>query len=209
MPEAEKKLEAQKQAQSKPEAPKPAAAKPEEKENEKDTLLKLSEISLWLDTYDDIFSDFDPRPFSQRVLSDDFLREAKKASLDKPSGIELKFLIPKDIRNSETEAMIKKRIHDYFKKHSLEMQKEIKSTIKKGILITLFGSFIMIAATSISLWYHDSGLLPTFLVVLLEPAGWFLVWEGLNNMFLDTKPFKTDLAFYQKLAKCEISFQDY
>jgi hypothetical protein len=209
MPEAEKKLEAQKQAQDKTEAPKQTAAKPEEKENEKDSLLKLSEISLWLDTYDDIFSDFDPRPFSQRVLSDDFLREAKKASLDKPSGIELKFLIPKDTRNSETESVIKKRIRDYFKKHTLEMQKEIYNTIKKGILSVLFGALIMFLATSISLWYHGSGLLTTFLVVLLEPAGLFLFWEGFNNLFLGSKEEKSNLNFYQKLAKCDISFQDY
>ena len=54
---------------------------------EQTALLKKSEISLSLDNYDDIFSDFDPRPFSQRALSDDFLIEAKKASRDKVSGI--------------------------------------------------------------------------------------------------------------------------
>ena len=41
-------------------------------------LLEKTQISLWLDDYADIFSDFDPRPFSQRALSDDFLNEAKK-----------------------------------------------------------------------------------------------------------------------------------
>jgi hypothetical protein len=30
-------------------------------------------ISLWLATYDDLFSDFDPRSFTKRVLSDDFI----------------------------------------------------------------------------------------------------------------------------------------
>ena len=36
---------------------------------EKQDLLSKGEISILLDTYDDIFSDFDPRPYSQRALS--------------------------------------------------------------------------------------------------------------------------------------------
>src|SRR3989338_8032949 len=33
----------------------------------------LNSIQIALDHYDDIFSDFDPSPFNQRMLSDDFL----------------------------------------------------------------------------------------------------------------------------------------
>ena len=73
-------------------------------------LLQLSEISLIIDTYDDIFSDFDPRPYSQRALSDDFLLEARKASKDKVSGtFELNFLIPSHLKNKVHVVMIKKR----------------------------------------------------------------------------------------------------
>jgi hypothetical protein len=48
--------------------------------------MNHNEIKLMLDTYDDIFSDFDPRPFSQRTLSEDFLEEARKASREKEMG---------------------------------------------------------------------------------------------------------------------------
>ena len=37
-------------------------------------------VSLWLDNYDNIFSDFDPRSYAHRELSDDFLIEAKKVT---------------------------------------------------------------------------------------------------------------------------------
>ena len=36
--------------------------------SEKQKLLEISEISLLLDSYDDIFSDFDQRPYAQRAL---------------------------------------------------------------------------------------------------------------------------------------------
>ena len=51
----------------------------EELKNPKNNNLDYS-ISLWIDSYDDIFSDFDPRPFSARNISDDFLYEVKKTS---------------------------------------------------------------------------------------------------------------------------------
>ena len=102
-------------------------------EETKQDLLKMSEVSIILDTYEDIFSDFDPRPFSQRALSDDFLLEAKKASRERNSGeIEIKFLIPEQKRNIREESLIKKRLHEYFKKHLIQIKDEINSIKKRG-----------------------------------------------------------------------------
>lgn len=44
----------------------------------KQSLLELAEVSILLDSYDDIFSDFDPSAYSERTLSDDFIIQAKK-----------------------------------------------------------------------------------------------------------------------------------
>ena len=83
---------------------------------EKQELLQKSEVSLWIDHYDDIFSDFDPRPYSQRGLSDDFLIEAKKFIKEKASGsFELIFLVPELMRKPESEGIIKKRLNDFSK----------------------------------------------------------------------------------------------
>ena len=45
----------------------------EQREEKVRNLLKKGEISLLLDSYTGIFSDFDPRPYAERTLSDDFL----------------------------------------------------------------------------------------------------------------------------------------
>ena len=64
-------------------------------EKDKQEAKQLSQISMWMDSYDDIFSDFDPRPSSQRSISDDFLIESRRAAKDKVTGtFELKLLIP-------------------------------------------------------------------------------------------------------------------
>jgi len=167
-------------------------------------LLEKSQISIWLDTYDDIFSDFDPRPFSVRALSDDLLVEAKKAVREKKEALELRFLIPQAERKPEQEAIIKKRLHEHFRKHRNILEKEIKGTIRKGIFLAFFGFVLMAAATFLA--YTQKKMLSTFLRVLFEPAGWFSIWFGLEQIFYKAGEKKPDLEFYKKMSKVEITF---
>jgi hypothetical protein len=181
----------------------------EEKESDmKQKILEMSEISLILDSYDDIFSDFDPRPFSQRALSDDLLLEAKRAARDKIEGMELKFLIPHNKRSLETENMVKKRLHEHFRKHHDIIQDEIKKTVNSGIFLVVLGMILMSSAAFISHFLGYS-FLWGLLVIVFEPAGWFTVWTGFDRIFNYAKSKSQDLGFYRKMTKAEISFNSY
>lgn len=170
-------------------------------------LSKLSQISLDLEDYSDIFSDFDPRPYSQRALSDDFLSESRKASRDKVSGqIELGFLMPAAKRSAKDEAVIKKRLREHFKKHHLMLEVERKNVIKQGVYFATFGILIMFIATLLIFSHAESSVIGSFFVVLLEPAGWFLVWEGLHLIVFDSKAKRPEVQFYEKMSKANIVF---
>lgn len=183
---------------------------PEKEAEEKQKLVQISEISISLDNYDDIFSDFDPRPYSERALSDDFLIEAKKASRDKPSGgIELKFLMPQEKRNSANESIIKKRLREHFKKHAALLTKEHKQTIKQGAYFTAIGIVLMFITSLLFFRYSTRNLFASFSIVFLEPASWFLFWEGLRLLIFETKTKSPDKEFYNKMSKCEIEFISY
>jgi hypothetical protein len=176
---------------------------------EKHELLKMSEISLWLDTYDDIFSDFDPRPYSQRALSEDFLNETKRASCEKTSGqIELKFLVPSGIRNLERESMIKKRLREHFKKHYNILHLENVNIKRTGAICTAIGFLMMIVFVFISNFGINEQIL-NILRVFLEPGGWFMMWFGLDQIFYTAKAHLPDTLFYEKMSKCEINFMKY
>lgn len=176
----------------------------------KQKLLKMSEISLWLDDYDDIFSDFDPRHYSQRALSDDFLGEAKRASRDKTSGtIELKFLVPSHKRNRRHEGLIKKRLREHFTKHFNMIDNERKSIIRQGFIFTWLGVILMFITTYIMVHNIEKGMLVSFLIILMEPAGWFLLWEGLNLIIFESKRIRPELEFYKKMSQCRIDFLPY
>jgi hypothetical protein len=177
-------------------------------EDNRNKLLDESEISLVLDTYDDIFSDFDPRSYENRVLSFDFLLEAKRAAREKVSGLELEFMMPEKLCDKEKETLIKKRLHDHFHKHMRLLKKERSTKVGNGILIAVMGFFLTACAAIISYYYKDS-LNAAVMLVLLEPAGWFSIWNGLDMVFQGSKASSEDYAFYRKMATAEITFKYY
>jgi len=188
---------------------------PETKEEEiredeqiKRELLGKGEISILLKTYDDIFSDFDPRPFVHRALSDDFLLEAKKATFGREGAFQLRFLIPRQARKPDQEVLIKKRLRDHFRKHFILLEKEVAKTKRRAWYMASLGAFMLVLATLVSI-YGGEGIWTHILLVLLEPAGWFTAWTGLDQLFYTVEEKKPDLDFYRKMANVEILFISY
>jgi hypothetical protein len=178
-------------------------------QTEKHKLLHMSEISLMLDTYDDIFSDFDPRPYSERAISEDLRAELKRATRYQPSGtIDLKLMIPNKVRSHESEKLIKKRLHEHFKTHLGYITDEIRNLHIKGASIAVIGFAIMISAIFIG-DFNISERLTNALLVILEPAGWFTMWFGFDTIFYTAGSKKPDLEFYEKMSKCIITFLPY
>lgn len=177
---------------------------------EKDKLLRMTEIGLWIDTYQDLFSDFDPRPYKNKALSSDFLEEAKRASRDKDhEDIKLVLLIKKENRNVKDENIIIRRMKDHFKKHFSILKKERMNIIKQGVLFTIIGITLMLAASYILFKFQDKTFWTYFFIVMLEPAGWFLFWEGLHQVIFESKIKDPDYIFYEKMSRCNVSFMNY
>ena len=176
----------------------------------KQELLKMSEISLILDTYDDIFSDFDPRPYDHRAISDDLLLELKKATKENTSGvIELKFLIPEKFRKIEQEVLIKKRLREHFKNHLTRVRAEVGHTRRTGFLMVVSGIVLSLVTALYVAPLESESVLKNVILVLLEPASWFTIWEGALKIFDGWKNLQPDLNFYSKMATCEVTFTPY
>jgi hypothetical protein len=165
-------------------------------------------VSLWLDTYEDIFSDFDPHPYGQRALSEDFLAEAKRAVRDRRDDVpELRLLIPAHVRNLESEAPIWKRLRDHFRRHADRLARERRRGIWVSLGIAAAGFAIMTA--SALLRRQPETVTRTVLHVLMEPAGWFAVWFGLDQLFYGTRELAREHAFYGKMARADVVFTPY
>lgn len=180
------------------------------KERERE-IVAMSEVSLVIDNYDEIFSSFDPRPFSQRALSVDFLDEARRATRElRDDAFQLRFLLPAEERRLERESIIRRRLKEHFKKHHDLLEKDRKEVVRQGILFLAFGFLCMFLGAFVLFHYgHNVSLLKEILVVVFQPAGWFLFWEGLDLIIFSAKEKKPDLEFYRKMTKAEIIFMHY
>ncbi|MCX6749541.1 MAG: hypothetical protein NTW17_02225 [Candidatus Pacearchaeota archaeon] len=179
----------------------------EEEEADIQYLGETSEVRFAIQTYHDIFSDFDPRPLAQRGLSEDFLSEAKRAAIVKEAEkIDFIFMVPKKERNLNEEGKIESRLREYFRKHFGILQKEKNKVLKQGIIFTIIGTILMLFATFLLFKFKNTNLIASFFTVLLEPGGWFLFWEGLHQIVFESKRSDPNIEFHKKMCNARIRF---
>ncbi len=169
-------------------------------------------ISMQLKRYNDIFSDFDIQPYSTRSLSVDFIDELKRITRDKRGDeIELILHIPKEEHNEPHNTAIKERLTAHFKKHYQLFSEERRRILKIGISMVVIGILCMVAATLVEFRDPSRSLYTSFLIVFLEPAAWFLLWEGMDQIIFNSRHMSEDLNFYRKMAKIDgrIHFKSY
>ncbi|HTL07469.1 MAG TPA: hypothetical protein VL307_04395 [Chitinophagaceae bacterium] len=167
---------------------------------------KAPELSLWLDDFDDIYSDFDSRHFLKRRVSEDFLHELELAlaGKEKPAS-NLILLLPEDKRSVEKERDIVTNLQQFFKNQYTRCLREHRATFQKGLLLLLTGMCVMAADFIISYkqWQH---IVFQLLRVLMEPCGWFLIWIGLEKLYYDVQKHRKEIARFLTLSKMTIHF---
>lgn len=164
------------------------------------------EISIWIDRYDDVFSEFDSRPFADRALSDDFLREVRKMTSEKSrGGIRLKFHVMEEQQNAESEAIILCNLNKHFRQIAGELREDQQKNIQKGYMFMGIGfgliSFIFLLTTFFEEHSYLNGV-----TLMLEPVGWFTTWTGLDYVFQVSKKEKAAIDFNLKMAQAKITF---
>ena len=169
-------------------------------------LMNEPEISIWIDKYDDVFSEFDSRPFSERALSDDFLREVRKMTSEKPtSDIRLKFHVLSDQRDGDSENIILNNLNKHFHHIADELKNERKEAMRKGYMLLGLGSALILFLFCITTMPVKAAYL-SGLNLMLEPVGWFMTWTGLDHVFQISKKSKSALDFNSKMALAKITF---
>jgi len=162
---------------------------------------------LWLDSYDDIFSDFDPRPYSKRQISDDFIYELKKQLKETPKGnYEINFYLPKEKRDLKLEAIIKKRLRNYFENESKILNEKTKKIDRKYLVYMLFGLGVLFAYGII---LEDGNRTLNIIANLILPLGWFSVWTSLDYFINQKNQENEKLLFFDKMKKCNYSFLNF
>jgi len=75
----------------------------------------------------------------------------------------------------------------------------------KGLAMAMAGIVMLFSATLITTQQSTQvGL--KLLLVLFEPAGWFFMWTGMDNLFFSSRQSQLEMEFYTKLSKSKIVF---
>jgi len=161
-------------------------------------------LMFMLESYHDLFSDFDPRHYAVRSISNDFLEEVERAAHRKEDEIlDVHLFVPKRMRNKEEERVIETRFHEYFYKHYLHAIHDKKILRNRGLAFVFIGLILMFFA---ALVISRDGSFEHFFLIILEPSGWFLFWTGLQTILIDSKEIEPKLVLYKKLHKGKVMF---
>lgn len=172
-------------------------------------MVDKAKISIILDNYDDIFSDFDPAPYSERVLSEDFLIEARKRARDKRRGIELQFLIPQAQRNESYEVLITQRLKSHFKKQYKYMRKSFAKSDRLSVVLMSIGLIVGLTA-ALLLSSGDLGAIASDAVgILFTIVCWYSIWTGMDRLIFKPRDQISDMEFFRKMANAKIIFVPY
>lgn len=168
----------------------------------------IQDISIAIDSWDDVFSDFDPSPLEQRILSEDFLLELKKRYRETQRGnYIITIYAPLSLKDEASERIISKRLKQYLKFRHLEIQKEINVGRRKGVIFIIVGMFFLANLTMVTYLKMLAPLVIDLLSIIVMPLGWFCVWEGFSRILEPSPLLKQDLELFGKLSRALFKFK--
>lgn len=167
----------------------------------------MAELNLWLDSYDDIYSDFDSRHYLKRRISEDFLHELRiELKYKERHAGDMILLLPQTQRDEAAEQVIAKSLTDFFSAQFYFHSNKCRKKLNKGMLFLAAGVIIIVLNSWVS--YYAAVSFPVItLKVLLEPAGWFLLWAALDFLFYDFAELKKERIFFKELSQMHIHFK--
>lgn len=168
----------------------------------------MAELSLWLDSYDDIFSDFDSRHYLKRRISEDFIEELQmslKYRHEQPDSLIL--LLPEAQRNAEVEKEISVSIKEQLRDRIEILQNKSGKTRMRGTALLVSGMLIMLL-DSLIVWKIQSHYPGVVLRIVMEPAGWFMIWNGLDYLVYEYRSIKKETAFYKTIERLGLHFKN-
>ena len=167
----------------------------------------LKEISIILDVWDDIFSDFDPRPLDERALSQDFIDELKKRYRETSKGdLLISFFAPKSLKDDQSEKMVIHRLRRYFRERAAQKRREILRLRTRGAVFVLCGIAFLSAITVAAHFAVVSEFALQLLEIVFVPLGWFGIWEGFSQIVNVSPAYSQGETLYRKLAEAQYHF---
>ncbi|MDD5067680.1 MAG: hypothetical protein PHF84_11605 [bacterium] len=171
-------------------------------------LEDLREFGVVIDTWDDVFSDFDPRPLNERTVSGDFTDELKKRYRESDvKNFVISIYAPGELKNEESEKMVTQRLKRHFRYLYMTARRSIQQVRIRGLVFFLIGLCSLSFLTLSTVYKLFNALTYQLLEILLLPLGWFGFWEGLSKLVDSLPIFKQEELLMDKLSRATYNFK--
>ncbi|MBU1087923.1 MAG: hypothetical protein KKD05_10485 [Candidatus Omnitrophica bacterium] len=176
--------------------------------NLRNSIKETQAIDIAIDTWDDVFSDFDPRSLSERTLSEDFMIELRQRSRETNEGdFIVTICAPETLRDKKTEQTVAKRLKRHFLHRSL-LSRKVKARIRlRGIVFIICGICFLSFLTMAAYYKWFSDLMLNILGIVVMPLGWFGIWEGFSKIVDISPSYIQEEKFYTKLGMAQYRFK--
>lgn len=164
-------------------------------------------IEVSLDSYIDIFNDWDHASYKKRDIDPELVRFVEDCAMDIPSKYDLDicFYLPKELQNKEKEKIIISGFRTYYTFYIHTEQKNLNISYGKVASYVII-SFLLMAFSFIFDSYI-SGILSVTLLQGLTVGGWVFLWEAISFFSFQRRDILKNINNYKRLATANIYFR--
>jgi len=163
-------------------------------------------IPIWLDSYDDVFDDWDPSPFKMRDIEDEFLDFLWDSVEDIPKreDIIFEFFIPAALKNVQKEQILVSALMHHFDYMEIRNEKKLQKERLEAAKYFALGILFFIIA------YMGPFKADTLAVRIMEDGlfvgGWVFMWETFSNLFIESREFNEERHIIRRFMKAKVRF---
>jgi hypothetical protein len=120
----------------------------------------------------------------------------------------LKLLVPEGMQKEEHEKVVRKRLQAYFTGRYHQHVDELKAIRLRAMYFIFAGIGVMLISSYIA-FLKLTGFHINMLLVLFEPAGWFLFWTGLEGIVSASQAKRKESEFFLRMSLMHVEFNSY
>ncbi|TVP70376.1 MAG: hypothetical protein EA342_01425 [Leptolyngbya sp. LCM1.Bin17] len=166
-------------------------------------------IEVALDSYADIFSEWDPAPFKRRDLDPDLevYLEAGAEDIPQRYSIELCFILPSGSRDNQAEVEFITGLRNSFAFKTYQLRKEIKKDNHLVLRYIVMGFVLLWFGTTFPR-YLVEGTATSIAVEGIFIGGWVFLWEAVSLFFFTNRELYIKHRTYQRLQHAPVIFRE-
>lgn len=164
-------------------------------------------IEVSLDTYTDIFNDWDHAPMKRKDIDPELLHFLEDSIDDIPMkySIDLCLYLTQEVRNTEREQVIISWFKTFYRFYIELEKKKIRSLLKNAV-IYLFISGILLTSSYLGIGTRNNIVVYTLTEIVIV-GGWVFLWEAISLFTFERAKISKRIRNYRRFVDAEITFR--